>query len=410
MITVKPFKAIRPNKDEKLIASFPYDVINSEEARQIAKGNPLSFLHVEKPEIDLPENVDLYDPSVYAKGKENLEKFISEGILIQEDKPCFYLYAQTMDGRKQYGFVVAASTAEYGAGRIKRHEFTRKDKEADRTRHINTMGATTGPVFLAYKDSKELNEVIERIAKTTPIYNFTADDGIGHTVWKISDDKDIIDIEGKFFKLPNLYIADGHHRAASAYNTAQLRRVENHKHTGLENYNFFLAVVFPAEQLYIMDYNRAVKDFNGLSRDQFMAEVEKCFTVTKTDTKKPQNRHEFGMYLKGQWYTLEAKENIINETDPIKCLDVSILQDNLLGPVLGIDDPRTSKRIDFIGGIRGTAELEKYVNELGYSAAFSMFPTSMDELMKVADAGLVMPPKSTWFEPKLRSGLLTYKY
>ncbi|WP_424244530.1 DUF1015 family protein [Elusimicrobium posterum] len=410
MITVKPFNALRPAHDADKVASLPYDVINSEEAKEMAKGNDITFLHVDKPEIDLPEGTDLYDDKVYAQGRINLDKLIKEGVLIKEDKPCFYVYAQTMDGRTQYGFVVAASAEDYGAGRIKKHEFTRKDKEADRTRHVNTLNATTGPVFLAYKNSPELNRVLAGVAQTAPLYDFTSEDGIKHQVWKIDGDTSIKNIEDNFAKLDALYVADGHHRSASAYNVAQERKAANAKHTGEESYNFFLSVVFPAEQLYIMDYNRVVKDLNGNTPEQFMASVEKIFDVKEDASKKPEAKNQFGMYLGGKWYRLTVKPEFNGGADPIKSLDVSILQDNLLAPVLGIGDPRTDKRIDFIGGIRGMKELERYVDSLGYAVAFSMFPTSMDDLMKVADAGQVMPPKSTWFEPKLRSGLLTYQY
>lgn len=410
MITVKPFKALRPAKDADKIACLPYDVISSAEARDMAKGNAISFLHVDKPEIDLPEDIDLYDAKVYAKGRENLDKFIAQGVLIDDKKPNFYVYAQKMDGRTQYGFVVGASTEDYGAGRIKKHEFTRKDKEADRTRHVNTLNATTGPVFLAYKNSPALNKVLAETAKQKPLYDFTSNDGVGHTVWQISDEAAIKAIEADFAKLDALYIADGHHRAASAYNVSKERKAANANHTGKESYNFFLAVVFPAEQLYIMDYNRVVKDLTGRTAEQFMAELGKIFDIKESADKKPSRKNEFGMYLGNKWYRMTVKPQFNGGADPIKSLDVSILQDNMLGPLLNITDPRTDKRIDFIGGIRGMAELEKYVNKLGYAAAFAMYPTSMNDLMKVADAGQVMPPKSTWFEPKLRSGLLIYRY
>ena len=410
MITIKPFKALRPAKDAEKIACLPYDVINSAEAREMAKGNAISFLHVDKPEIDLPENVDLYDAQVYAKGRENLDKFIRDGVLIDDDKPNFYVYAQKMDGRTQYGFVVGASTEDYGAGRIKKHEFTRKDKEADRTRHVNTLNATTGPVFLAYKNSPALNKVLADTAAQKPLYDFVSGDGVGHTVWKISGEAAIKAVAADFAKLDALYIADGHHRAASAFNVSKERKAANAGHTGNESYNFFLAVVFPAEQLYIMDYNRVIKDLNGRAPEQFMAELGKIFDIAENPAKKPSKKNEFGMYLGGKWYRLSVKPQFNGGADPIKSLDVSILQENVLGPVLNITDPRTDKRIDFIGGIRGMAELEKHVNKLGYAVAFSMFPTSMEDLMKVADAGQVMPPKSTWFEPKLRSGLFVHSF
>lgn len=410
MATVKPFCGYRPAAHAEQIACPPYDVINSQEAREMAAGNELSFLHVEKPEIDLPESVDLYDPQVYAKGKENLEKFISTGILKQDEKPCFYIYAQTMNGRTQYGLVAAVSAEEYDKTIIRKHELTRKDKEEDRTRHVDTLSATTGPVFLTYPDQPEMNQKVAEICAHKPTYQFTTADGIGHAFWIVADDKTIQEIIRIFAKLPVLYIADGHHRSASAANVARKRKAANPHHTGQESYNFFQAVIFPSSQLYIMDYNRLVKDLNGLSQAQFMEKVAEKFEVLPTGQAKPGARHQFGMYVGGQWYTLTAKAGTFNEQDPVAALDVSILQQNLLAPVLGIGDPRTDKRINFVGGIRGLDELKKRVDSGEYQVAFSMYPTSIEELMKVADAHLIMPPKSTWFEPKLRSGLVTYKY
>ncbi len=410
MATVKPFRGYRPDGRAEQIACPPYDVINSREAREMAQGNPLSFLHVEKPEIDLPEDMDLYDPQVYAKGRENLDKFIERGILKQDSKPCFYIYAQTMNGRTQYGLVAIVSAEEYDKGIIRKHELTRKDKEEDRTRHVDTLGATTGPVFLTYPDQKPMDELVQKIVQHTPAYDFITPDGIGHTLWVMDDDKDIASVRKIFDAQPILYIADGHHRSASAANVARKRKAENPHHTGQENYNFFLAVIFPAGQLYVMDYNRLVKDLNGLSEDEFLKKIAEKFDVQPTGKARPERRHEFGMYLEGKWYTLTAKDGSFDGADPVAALDVSILQNNLLAPVLGIGDPRTDKRINFVGGIRGLKELEKRVNSGEYKVAFSMYPTSMEELMKVADANLIMPPKSTWFEPKLRSGLVTYKY
>lgn len=410
MATVKPFRGYRPAERAEQIACPPYDVINSAEAREMAKGNPLSFLHVEKPEIDLPESMDLYDDKVYAKGRENLDKFIERGILKQDGKPCFYVYAQTMDGRTQYGLVAAVSAQEYDKGVIRKHELTRKDKEADRTRHVDTLGATTGPVFLTYPDQKEMDERVRALTEKTPEYKFTTQDGISHAFWVMDDDKDINAVQKIFAALPVLYIADGHHRSASAANVARARKAANAHHTGQESYNFFLAVIFPASQLYVMDYNRLVKDLNGLTEAEFLDKIAQNFDVQPTGRAKPEARHEFGLYLGGKWYTLRAKTGSFDEKDPVAALDVSILQNNLLGPVLGIGDPRTDKRINFVGGIRGLKELENRVNSGAYKAAFAMYPTSIEELMKVADAHLIMPPKSTWFEPKLRSGLVTYKY
>lgn len=410
MAIIKPFRGFRPSKKAELVASPPYDVLNSKEAREMAKGNPLSFLHIVKPEIDLPENVDLYDAQVYAKGRENLDKFIAHGTLMQDRKPCLYIYAQTMNGRTQYGLVAAVSAEEYDKGLIRKHELTRKDKEEDRTRHIESLGATTGPAFLTYPDRKDLDDKIASLTAAPAVYHFTTADGITHDFWVIHEDKDIEFISAIFRDIPVLYIADGHHRSASAANVARRKKAENAYHTGQESYNYFLAVIFPAGQLYVMDYNRLVKDLNGLSEEEFFAKLAEKFDIEPSGKAKPENRHEFGMYLSGKWYTLRAKQGIFDEHDPVDALDVSILQKHVLAPILGIGDPRTDKRINFVGGIRGLKELEKEVNCGDYKLAFSMYPTSIEELIKVADANLIMPPKSTWFEPKLRSGLIIYKY
>ena len=410
MATIKPFRGFRPAGHADKIACPPYDVLNSAEARQMAAGNEHSFLHIDKPEIDLPEDTDLYAPEVYQKAKENLERSIQTGVFKQDAKACFYLYAQTMDGRTQYGLVAAASCDEYDKGIVRKHELTRKDKEEDRTRHISALSATTGPVFLTYPDRKDINEKIAEIAAEFPVYDFTADDGIKHTLWVIDAPADIKFLMDAFAQIPTLYIADGHHRSAAAANVARQRKAHNPKHTGQEKYNFFLSVIFPAGQLYVMDYNRLVKDLNGLTSETFLKKISEKFDVAPTGLEKPQKRHEFGMYLDGKWYTLRAKKGSFDAADPVAALDVSILQENLLAPVLGIGDPRTDKRIDFVGGIRGIGELKKRVDSGAWKVAFSMFPTSMEELMKVADAHKIMPPKSTWFEPKLRSGLVVYKY
>ena len=410
MAIIKPFRGFRPSKKAELVASPPYDVLNSKEAREMAKGNPLSFLHIVKPEIDLPENVDLYDAQVYAKGRENLDKFIAHGTLMQDRKPCLYIYAQTMNGRTQYGLVAAVSAEEYDKGLIRKHELTRKDKEEDRTRHIESLGATTGPAFLTYPDRKDLDDKIASLTAAPAVYHFTTSDGITHDFWVIHEDKDIEFISAIFKDIAVLYIADGHHRSASAANVARRKKAENAYHTGQESYNYFLAVIFPAGQLYVMDYNRLVKDLNSLSEEEFFAKLAEKFDIEPSGKAKPENRHEFGMYLSGKWYTLRAKQGIFEEHDPVDALDVSILQKHVLAPILGIGDPRTDKRINFVGGIRGLKELEKEVNCGDYKLAFSMYPTSIEELIKVADANLIMPPKSTWFEPKLRSGLIIYKY
>ncbi len=410
MAIIKPFRGFRPSNKAELVASPPYDVLNSQEAREMAKGNPLSFLHIVKPEIDLPENVDLYDEQVYAKGRENLDKFIAHGTLTQDRKPCLYVYAQTMNARTQYGLVAAVSAEEYDKGLIRKHELTRQDKEQDRTRHIETLGATTGPAFLTYPDRKEINDKIAELTSQPPVYHFTTADGIVHDFWVIHEDKDIDFISQIFKDIPVLYIADGHHRSASAANVARKQKAANPHHTGQESYNYFLAVIFPAGQLYVMDYNRLVKDLNRLSETTFMDKLAEKFEIEASGHPKPENRHEFGMYLSGKWYTLRAKQGIFDENNPVDALDVSILQKHVLEPILGIVDPRTDKRINFVGGIRGVKELEKEVNSGAYTVAFSMYPTSIEELIKVADANLIMPPKSTWFEPKLRSGLIIYKY
>lgn len=410
MATVKPFKGIRPEKNFEKIACPPYDVLNTEEAREMAKGNPLSFLHIDKPEIDLPKGTDLYSPAVYAKAKENLDKFLSKGILKQDANPCFYLYAQTMADRTQYGLVAAVSALEYDRGIIRKHELTRKEKELDRSKHVNALNATTGPVFLTYPDRQDLDEIVAGITTQIPVCSFMSDDGIRHTFWVIDDATDIKKIEKAFEQIPVLYIADGHHRSAAAGNVAAMHRK---KHPGAKkdaSFNYFLAVIFPSSQLFIMDYNRLVKDLNGRTPEEFIQALKKDFFVQATGLSKPPKRHMFGMYFGGQWYTLTAKPGSFNEEDPVSRLDVSILQRNVLQPLLNIGDPRTDKRIDFVGGIRGVAELERRVNSGEFKAAFSMYPTSIEELIKVADAKLIMPPKSTWFEPKLRSGLVIYQY
>ena len=409
MATVKPFKGIRPVKDFEKIACPPYDVINSEEARAMAQGNELSFLHIDKPEIDLAEGTDPYSPAVYEKAKENFDKFLSQGILKQDAKPCFYLYAQTMADRTQYGLVGAVSTLEYDRGIIRKHELTRKEKELDRSKHVNILNATTGPVFLTYPDQQELDEVVAGVTTQIPVCSFMSDDGIRHTFWVIDDDSDIKKITVAFKKIPVLYIADGHHRSAAAGNVAAMRRKKHPKAGEDASFNNFLAVIFPSSQLFIMDYNRLVKDLNGRTPEEFIQVLKKDFFVQATGLSTPPKRHMFGMYFGGQWYTLTAKKGSFDDQDPVAALDVSILQENLLGPVLGIGDPRTDKRIDFVGGIRGIGELKKRVDSGKWKMAFSMYPTSMEELMKVADAHKIMPPKSTWFEPKLRSGIFMHR-
>ena len=405
MSEIRPFRALRPRPElARQVAAPPYDVISSEEARQLAAGNELSFLHITKPEIDLPPEVDLYDDRVYAKGVSNLRRLIAEGVLIREDTPSYYVYQQRMGNHVQAGVVGAASCAEYEQGLIKRHEFTRKDKEDDRTRHVDEQNANAEPVFFTYRQRQEIDALVEQVRSTQPIYDIVTEDGIGHTVWIVPPH--LTDaVTAAFAQVPALYVADGHHRTASAARVGLERRAANPHHRGDEPYNYFMAVLFPHDQLQIMDYNRVVKDLAGLTPNRFLALLADKFTVAPTDTPRPAAPKQFGMYLDGRWYRLTANPGTYPENDPVRSLDVSILQENVLAPLLNIRDPRTDKRIDFVGGIRGLGELERRVRE-GWTVAFALFPTSLDQLMSVADSGQVMPPKSTWFEPKLRSGLL----
>lgn len=410
MAVLKKFKAIRPKKGlEEKVASFPYDVLNSAEAKEIAKDNPYSFLHVVKPEIDLPEGTNLYSEEVYAKAKANIEKFIKEETLIQEDTEKLYIYRQTMDGREQYGIVGCASAADYDNDIIKKHEHTRKVKEEDRIKHVDTTNVNAGPIFLTYRQKASINEIVANVVKTTPVYDFTSTDGIGHTVWIIEDDDASQKLIEEFANIDYLYVADGHHRSASASIVAKRRKEANPNHKGDEEYNFFLAVYFPDEQLHIMDYNRVLKSLNGHSEEELFAKLENVFTVKKigTENYKPQKKSEIGMYYAKNWYCLTVKDEFAS-TDPVNGLDIAILQNNILDPFFDIKDPRTSNDIDFIGGIRGLNELVKLVDSDKFKVAFAMYPTSIEELMNIADADKVMPPKSTWFEPKLRSGLLVH--
>ncbi len=405
MADIRPFRALRPRPDlVDRVASPPYDVISSDEARALAAGNEISFLHVNKPEIDLPPEVSLYDDRVYAQGARNLRRFIAEGVLVREERPSFYVYQQRMGEHVQAGLVCAASCQDYADGVIKRHEFTRPDKEDDRTRHTHELNANAGPVFLTYRQDDGIDAVVERVRASEPLYDYVSDDGIGHTVWIVpADDAD--GLRTAFAAVPALYVADGHHRAASAARVGLERRAGNPDHRGDEPYNYFLAVLFPHDQLKIMDYNRVVQDLAGLSPSAFLDRVRERFDVAEAESGRPQGPRRFGMFLDGRWYRLTAREGTFPAADPVRSLDASILQENLLAPVLGIDDPRTDKRIDFVGGIRGLGELEKRV-AAGSAVAFALHPVSLEQLMAVADAGTVMPPKSTWFEPKLRSGLL----
>jgi len=411
MAGLRRFKAWRPKKGlEKQVASYPYDVLSSEEARQIAEGNPYSFLHVVKPEIDLPVGTDLYSPQVYEKAKENFEKFKKEGILIQEAEPKFYIYRQTMGGREQYGIVGCVSVDDYDSDVIKKHEHTRPAKEQDRIKHVDITDANAGPIFLTYKARESIDSLINQVVHTGPLYDFVAEDGIGHTVWIVNDDQISAALIAEFTKIDYLYVADGHHRSASAARVANMRRQANPSHRGDEEYNFFLAVLFPDEQLQIFDYNRVLKHLNNHTIKDLFVTLGKMFMVEKKGNTpfKPGKKGEIGMYLDKEWYKLTIKPELVNQDDPVMSLDISFLQNNLLAPFFGIDNPRTSEDIDFIGGIRGLEELVRLVDSGKHAVAFAMYPVSIGELMDIADADKVMPPKSTWFEPKLRSGLLVH--
>ena len=409
-VVVKAFKGIRPVEElASKIAALPYDVMNSEEAREMVKGNPHSFLHVDRAEIDLDPSVDVHDKKVYEKARANLDKMISEGEYIQDDQPCLYIYRQIMNGRAQTGLVFCASIDDYINNNIKKHEFTRADKELDRINHVDYCDANTGPIFLTYKEDDVASEVIKAWCKRKPIYDFTSEDGISHIVWVIDNEIIVNEIIALFKDVNAFYIADGHHRSASAVKVGLKRRETNPNYTGEEEFNYFLAVAFPDNDLMVMDYNRVVKDTNGLTKEQLIEKLEEKFVVTKSEVQvKPSKKHTFGMFIDEEWYLLEAKEGIYNKEDPIDSLDVAILQNNVLTPILGIEDVRTSDRIDFIGGIRGIDELERRVHK-DMKIAFSMYPTEVSDIMNVADIGEVMPPKSTWFEPKLRSGLFVHK-
>ncbi|WP_440603971.1 DUF1015 domain-containing protein [Bacillus sp. GB_SG_008] len=412
MATIKPFRAIRPVQERaKEVAALPYDVLNSSEAREIAKDNPYSFLHIDKAEIDLSSSISPYDNAVYEKAKSNLQHMVETGVLIQEEKECFYIYELTMNGRSQTGLVVCTSIDEYMNDTIKKHERTRAEKEKDRIRHVDVCNAHTGPIFVTYRGKSEIANVIANWKAThSPVYEFTADDAIRHKAWIIHEERVITTLIEQFEEIPSLYIADGHHRSASAVKVGMMRREAYSSYTGEEEFNYFLSVLFPKDELSIWDYNRIVKDINGLSEEQFLQEISQSFYVEKANIVpyKPAERHTFGMYLNKVWYKLTAKPNMFDANDVVKRLDVSILQEQLLHTILHIDDPRTNDRIDFVGGIRGLKELERMVDEEGWTVAFSMYPTTMEDLLDIADAGEVMPPKSTWFEPKLRSGLFIH--
>lgn len=410
MALVFPFQAVRPRRQfVSRVAALPYDVMNRQEAQSAVHGNPLSFLHVEKSEIDVLDTVKSNDKLIYETAKLNFVRMQEEGILFQEKSPCFYIYRQQLDSQIQTGIVGLISAREYDEGKIKKHELTRKDKEDDRICHVNTVNAQTGPVFVTYLSHPRLNAAVDRVRAGEPEYNFTTDDGVIHTVWIVSDILRIEEIKNEFSGIDSLYIADGHHRAAAAAAVARMRRQAGGS-AACGEYEKVLAVIFPHNQLKVMDYNRAVKDLNGLTPQEFKEKISSRFTIREDFAGKlPQRFHDFGMYLQGKWYLLTIREGVYNDRDPVARLDAAILQEHLLAPVLGINDPRTDDRIKFVGGIRGMAELEKLVNEDGFAVSFSLYPTSIEQVMQVADAGAIMPPKSTWFEPKLRSGIFVHK-
>jgi uncharacterized protein (DUF1015 family) len=410
MALVLPFKAVRPHHQfVSQVASLPYDVMSRDEAVIAVRGNPLSFLHVEKSEIDVPDSIKSNDRLIYETAKLNFVRMQNEGVLFQEKTPCFYIYRQQMGSQIQIGIVGLISVLEYDQGKIKKHELTRQDKEDDRINHVNTVNAQTGPVFVTYRSRPQLNALVDQTTEGRPEYNFIADDGVVHTVWIVSDIPLIEEIKNEFSVIDSLYIADGHHRAAAASAVARMRR-GSVNYLPIGEFGKILAVIFPHNQLKIMDYNRAVKDLNGLTPQELKEKIFSFFTISENFiAKSPQKYHDFGMYLQGKWYRLTIREGAYNNADPVARLDAAILQKYLLAPILGITDPRTDDRIKFIGGIRGMAELEKLVNEDGFVVAFSLYPTSIEQVIQVADAGAIMPPKSTWFEPKLRSGIFVHQ-
>jgi uncharacterized protein (DUF1015 family) len=413
MAIIKPFKAVRPKPEVAAqVASLPYDVMNRAEAKQMAKNNN-SFLHVSRAEINFNDLVDEHSQQVYDKAAQNFNRLIADKVLIQDQQPCYYIYAQTMNGRKQYGLVACSSIEDYFNDIIKKHEFTRPEKEQDRIEHMKTVEAHVGPIFLTYPENKKIDTLVnEVVTQQTPIYDFTAEDTIQHTVWLINQAEIIESITNIFQQeIPYTYIADGHHRTASAAKVGKQLKEENPNHTGEEEYNFFLSVLFPANQLAIMDYNRLVKDLNGLTAEDLLQKVAEKFEVTKTTLQeaKPAAIHHFGMYVEGQWYLLQSKPGTYT-TDPIGVLDVTILSENILNPLLGIKDQRTDKRIDFVGGIRGIQVLQERVDKGEAKIAFALYPVSLQQLIDIADSGNVMPPKSTWFEPKLRDGLFSHLF
>ena len=412
MAKVKPFRGVRPPKEyvEK-VASKPYDVLSSEEARAEAGDNEMSLYHIIKPEIDFEPGTGEHEPKVYDKAVENFKKFQEKGWLVQDSQDCYYIYAQTMDGRTQYGFVVGASVEDYLTGRIKKHELTRREKEADRMHHIEINNANIEPVFLAFPDNSALEDIIDRTAQTTPEYDFVSEDGIGHTLWVIKDKETIDTITKEFGEIPYLYIADGHHRTAAAAHVGEEKAKADPNHNGTEEYNYLLAVCFPQSHLKVMDYNRVVVDLNGNTEEQFLEKLGEKFIVEEKGTEiyKPAKLHNFSLYLGGKWYSLTAKEGTYDDNDPIGVLDVTISSDYILRDILGITDLRTDKRIDFVGGIRGLGELKRRVDSGEMKMALALYPVTMKQIIDIADSGKIMPPKATWFEPKLRSGLIIHK-
>ena len=410
MTLVRAFSGLRPvaGREEDVVAP-PYDVMNEAEARALVEGRPWSFLHISRPEVDLPEGTDPHAPEVYAKGRENLDHMIAEGVLTREEVPSYYVYRLTMGEHVQTGLMAAASTEAYDQDRIKKHEFTRPVKEDDRVRNIDTLNAQTGPVFLVYPSTKAIDAILQQVSAGRPDMDVTARDGVRHGLWVLSDARLVDSLTDAFEALDALYVADGHHRSAAASRVAGERKNANPAHTGEENYNYFLSVIFPHNQMQILDYNRVVKDLNGLDKDSFLEQVAGAFAMEPSEQPvKPATTGEYGMYLDGGWYRLKVNPGRIPQDDPVARLDVSLLQDNLIEPLLGIADPRRDNRIDFVGGIRGLSELEKRVDSGEWAVAFSLYPTTMEALMAVADAGEVMPPKSTWFEPKLADGLVSH--
>ena len=412
MAVIKPFKGIRPPKAlVEQVASRPYDVLNSDEARAEAEGNEKSLYHIIKPEIDFPVGNDEHDPAEYTKAAENFQKFQDNGWLVQDNKENYYVYAQTMNGKTQYGLVVCAAVEDYMTGNIKKHELTRRDKEEDRMKHVRINNANVEPVFFAFPDNAELEAIIKNVTSNKPEYDFVANDGFGHHFWVINDDETIKRITELFAQIPSLYIADGHHRSAAAALVGHEKALANPNHTGEEEYNYFLAVAFPASHLNIIDYNRVVKDLNGLSDEEFLNAISQNFIIEEKGTEiyRPEKLHNFSLYLSGKWYSLTAKEGTYNDSDPIGVLDVTISSDLILRDILNIHDLRSDKRIDFVGGIRGLGELKKRVDSGEMAMALALYPVSMEQLINIADTGNIMPPKTTWFEPKLRSGLVIHK-